>query len=92
MYTRVAFQPLGLALLAILSNLVISTTAQAQFVCGGSADGSGGGAMAGGSVRNFACGTSANASGNRSANTATGTHAMADGDRSNNVATGTHAN
>jgi len=92
MCTRVAFQPLGLALLACLSSFVItSTAAHAEFVCRDHLTGGDGGADAAGAAtnENVACGTDADASGGpNSANTATGKDAMAIGDGSNNTATG----
>lgn len=70
--------------------------AKAQFVCVGNATGAlvplatadGDGATAAGSTSNFACGTSADASGGFSSNTATGFTANASGDFSSNTATG----
>ncbi len=78
---RLAFTVVSALIIIIIT--ITSTPARAQFVCGGSTNGSGaltgGGATAAGSSDNFACGQNANASGNGSNNTATGTSANASG-------------
>jgi hypothetical protein len=83
------------AIAGIVLSLALATTAQAQFVCGGSTDGSetqgAAGATATGSPSNFACGTDATASGTGSANVANGGAANASGNASGNIATGTQA-
>src|SRR5713101_3293637 len=68
--------------------LTLAIPAEAQFICGGSVDGTepqgGGGATASGGVSNFACGTKAQALGRNGQNTATGIAADAHGDNSGN--------
>jgi autotransporter adhesin len=80
----------------VLAVCLAAAPAQAQFICGGSATGAepqaGGGATAGGSTSNFACGPSANASGAGSFNSATGNQADASGANSFNTAMGNLAN
>src|SRR6185295_4967232 len=85
------------ALLVVLGIIALLNFqhAQAQFVAGGSADGSedqtGQGAYAGGSAGNTAVGPNANSSGTSSNNTAVGNLANAQGDNGSNVAVGVGA-
>jgi autotransporter adhesin len=85
------------AIIAILAAVLTAPPpAVAQFICVGNATGAavppgtadGGGATATGSTANFACGSTAVASGTGSGNSATGTNANAGGNGSNNTATG----
>jgi hypothetical protein len=103
-WVRLCFVPSAtMALVVAVACCVGAPQAQAQFVCGGSADGSepqdGARATAAVGVSNFACGTNANASSGTTvgANTAVGTNANASDtntgtDSSSNVATGFQAN
>jgi hypothetical protein len=84
------------AITSIVLGLGLATTAQAQFVCGGSTDGSepqgGAGATGAGSTANVACGSQANASGGvDSDNVAMGFAANASGVTSSNVGLGAFA-
>lgn len=80
----------GVFLFAAAIAAFSSGRAEAQFVC--AQDGGGnGGATASGSAKNFACGTSVDASGVGSENTASGTLADAHGDNSRNFAAGYNA-
>lgn len=81
----VCFVPIGVTL------MFAAQSARAQFVCVDNAA-SLQGASAAGSASNFACGSSANASGINSFNTATGGVANASGDASANTAAGRSSN